>query len=282
MTVIRSAHRMSAVSRRCAEQRKRVGVVPTMGALHEGHASLIRAAASQNDIVIVTIFVNPLQFGPQEDLARYPRQLSKDVRLSRAAGADIIFAPSVKQLYPKDFETTVSVDALAERWEGHARPGHFRGVATVVMILFQLTRPTNAYFGQKDYQQALIIQRLVRDLKLPLRVHLLPTVREADGLAMSSRNVFLSTSQRARSSGLYRVLCAAREWVRAGERRAEPIIDEMRRLLSEIEDARIDYVAIVDAKTLRPVWRLRGRVAVLLAVWIGRTRLIDNLLVDVS
>jgi len=253
-----------------------------MGALHEGHASLIRAAASQNDIVIVTIFVNPLQFGPQEDLARYPRQLSKDVRLSRAAGADIIFAPSVKQLYPKDFETTVSVDALAERWEGHARPGHFRGVATVVMILFQLTRPTNAYFGQKDYQQALIIQRLVRDLKLPLRVHLLPTVREADGLAMSSRNVFLSTSQRARSSGLYRVLCAAREWVRAGERRAEPIIDEMRRLLSEIEDARIDYVAIVDAKTLRPVWRLRGRVAVLLAVWIGRTRLIDNLLVDVS
>ncbi len=281
MKLIRSAKRMAAISRRLQQRRRRIGFVPTMGALHEGHLSLIRAAREQNTVVIVSIFVNPLQFGPQEDFRRYPTMLRRDVRVAREAGADIVFAPGVAQVYPKGFQTMVEVDALARRWEGASRPGHFRGVATVVTILFELTRPTHAYVGQKDYQQALIIQRLVRDLHLPIRLHVLPTVREPDGLAMSSRNTSLSPAQRRQAPILYQALCLARDRIRAGERQAAPIIETMRRLISEAPGTRIDYVTIVDGKTLEPQWRLRGRGAVLLAVWIGTTRLIDNLLVDV-
>ena len=282
MRLIRSARPMRAISHRLQQSRKRVGVVPTMGALHEGHLSLIRSAAAQNDVVIVTIFVNPLQFGPHEDVTRYPRSLRQDIRLARTAGADIIFAPTGKQIYPDGFQTSVEVGPLAQRWEGHSRPGHFRGVATVVTILFELTRPTVAYFGQKDCQQALVVQQLVRDVHLPLHIRVLPTVREPDGLAMSSRNAYLGASEREQARVLYRALCTARERIRAGERRAASLIEEMRHLISEAPSARIDYATIVDAKTLAPLWRLHGRIAVLLAVWIGRTRLIDNFLVDVS
>jgi len=253
-----------------------------MGALHEGHLSLIRRAASQNDVVIVTVFVNPLQFGPGEDFRRYPRDLHRDVRLALAAGAEIVFAPTVAQLYPAGFQTSVEVGRLTERWEGRSRPGHFRGVATVVTVLFALTRPTDAYFGQKDYQQALVVQRLVRDLRLPVRVHVLPTVREPDGLAMSSRNSFLSASPRRRARILYRALCAGRARIRAGERRSGRVVSTMRSLIRTQPSARIDYVAIVDAKTLEPRRTLRGRVVLLLAVRVGRMRLIDNLLVEVS
>ena len=280
--VIRSVKRMATFARRLQQQGKCVGVVPTMGALHEGHLSLIRAAASHNDVVIVTVFVNPLQFGPGEDFKRYPRQLARDVRLARAAGADFIFAPVATQLYPPSFQTEIEVGVLAQRWEGQSRPGHFRGVATVVTILFHLTRPSNAYVGQKDYQQAVVIRRLVEDLRLPVRIHVLPTVREPDGVAMSSRNTYLSVAERAAAHVLSQALDLARRRIRAGERHAEPLIDAMRHLISEAPSARIDYVAIVDAKTLQSQWRLRGRVAILLAVWMGRTRLIDNLLVDVS
>ena len=282
MKVIRSARRMAALARRLQQRRRRIGLVPTMGCLHEGHLSLIRAARTHNDVVIVTVFVNPLQFGPQEDFKRYPRHLRRDARFAADAGADIVFAPSVAQIYPKGFQTSVEVGEMARRWEGEARPGHFRGVASVVTILCELTRPTQAYFGQKDYQQALVIQRLVRDLRLPIRVYVLPTVREPDGLAMSSRNVYLTPPHRRQAAVLYQALCLARERIRARERHAAVIIEEMRRLISEQPNASIDYVAIVDAKTLEPVWRLRARVAVLLAVWIGTTRLIDNLLVDLS
>ncbi len=281
MTVIRSARRMTAAALRLERRRRRIGLVPTMGALHDGHLSLIRTAAKQNDAVIVTIFVNPLQFGPREDFARYPRPFARDVRLARQAGADLVFAPSVAQLYPKGFQTTVDPGALARRWEGASRPEHFRGVATVVTLLFQLTRPTVAYVGQKDYQQALIIGRVARDLRLPLRVQLLPTVREPDGLAMSSRNAYLSAAERRQAPLLYGALCAARERIRAGERQAPPLIDAMRRVLSLAPDARIDYAAVADARTLEPVWRVRGRLVLLAAAWVGRTRLIDNLLVDV-
>ena len=279
--LIRSARRMAAVSRRLAEQKRRIGVVPTMGALHDGHLSLIRRAASENDIVIVTVFVNPLQFGPQEDFTRYPRNLPRDVRLARQAGADIVFAPTMRQLYLPGFQTAVEVGALAARWEGERRPGHFRGVATVVTILFELTRPANTYFGRKDYQQALVIQRLVRDLCLPLRVHVLPTVREPDGLAMSSRNASLSLSERRQAAVLFRALRRARRQIRAGERRASVVLRAMRRLIAAQPEARVDYVAIADADSLEPLRRIRGRVVVLGAVLVGRTRLIDNLLVDV-
>ena len=272
---------MQRVSLRLQQQRKRIGVIPTMGALHEGHLSLIRAAATQNDVVIVTIFVNPLQFGPQEDFARYPRPLARDARSAKAAGADILCTPSAAALYPRDFQTHVDVGELAARWEGASRPGHFRGVATVVAILFELTHPRVAYFGQKDYQQVLVVQRLVRDLRLPLKVRMLPTVREPDGLAMSSRNAYLSAAEREQATVLYQALSATRERIRAGKRHAAALIEEMRRLISAAPSARIDYVTIVDAKNLAPVWRLHGRVVLLVAVWIGRTRLIDNFLVDV-
>ena len=279
--VIRSAAGMSKTSLRWQRRGRSIGVVPTMGALHEGHLSLVRAARAQNDVVIVTIFVNPLQFGPHDDFARYPRSFARDVRLARTAGADAVFAPSATQLYPKGFQTRVDVSELSTRWEGASRPGHFCGVATVVTLLAALTHPTRAYVGQKDYQQALIIERLIRDVKLPVGLRILPTVREPDGLAMSSRNADLSDAHRRQAAVLYQALSHARELIRAGERRAAPIIDGMRRLLSEEPDARIDYVAAVDARSLEPLWRLRGRVALLVAVWVGRTRLIDNLLVDV-
>ncbi len=282
MQVIRTVPRMQKVSARLHQQRQRIGFVPTMGALHEGHGSLIRAAAKETDAVIVSIFVNPLQFGPHEDFRRYPRSFAKDVRLAREAGARIIFAPSAEQLYPKGFQTRVSVGELATRWEGASRPGHFDGVATVVTLLFEATRPTHAYFGQKDYQQARIIEQLVRDLHLPLRMRILPTVREPDGLAMSSRNGYLSPSERQQATVLYHALCAARDRIRAGERRAALLIELMRRLLSEADRARIDYATIVEAQTLSPLWRLRGRVVLLVAVWIGSTRLIDNFVVDMT
>ena len=281
MRIIRSAKRMAAVAQRLRQQGRRIGVVPTMGALHAGHGSLIRAAAAQNDVVIVTLFVNPLQFGPHEEFRRYPRTLRRDAALARAAGATILFAPGVEQVYPRGFQTTVRIGPLAARWEGHSRPGHFDGVATVVAILFELTQPAHAYFGQKDYQQSLMIERMIRDLHRPIRFHRLPTVREPDGLAMSSRNASLSPGERRQAAGLFRALTEAAGRIRAGERQAARLIDGMRRLISELPDARIDYVAIVEAQTLEPVWRLRGRVALLVAVWIGRTRLIDNLLVDV-
>ena len=252
-----------------------------MGALHEGHGSLIRAAASRNDVVIVTIFVNPLQFGPREDFARYPRQLARDVRCAAAAGADIVFAPTAAQIYPPGFQTHVVPGPLADRWEGRTRPGHFRGVATVVALLFELTQPTDAYFGQKDYQQAFIIKRLIRDLHLSIRMHLLPTVREPDGLALSSRNASLSPAQRAQATVLCAALRRIRARIRNGERRSARLLAEARALISAQPLARLDYAAIADAETLQPIRRLRGRLVVLIAAWVGRTRLIDNVLVDV-
>ena len=282
MRVIRSAHQMTAMASRLQRQGKRVGVVPTMGALHEGHLSLIRAAANANDVVIVTVFVNPLQFGPREDFRRYPRHLARDVRLARRAGADIVFAPSVQEVYPADCGTTIDVGPIGARWEGRSRPGHFRGVATVVAALFHLTKPTHAYFGQKDYQQTLVIRRLVEDLHLDVRLHVLPTVREPDGVAMSSRSRYLSVEQRRQARVLWRALRAGRERIRAGERRTFAVAAHMRRLIMAIPGARIDYVVAVDAATLAPVRRLRGCCALLVAVWFGHTRLIDNLLVDVS
>lgn len=258
-----------------------IGFVPTMGALHEGHLSLIRAARRQTDVVIVSIFVNPLQFGPAEDFARYPRHLRRDAWLAQQAGCDLVFAPTAREMYPPDFSSYVDVAGLGNRLEGAARPGHFRGVATVVAKLFCLAQPTIAYVGQKDYQQALIIQRLVADLSLPIRVRVMPTVREPDGLAMSSRNAYLNQDQRRQASVIFRALSHGRDRIRAGERRADRLVRAMRAMIARAPAARIEYVAIVDAATLAPLRRVAGRVAVLAAVRIGSTRLIDNVLVDV-
>ena len=282
MQVIRSSRRMAAFARRMRRQGKRIGLVPTMGALHDGHVALMRRARRANDLVVATIFVNPLQFGPREDYARYPRALRQDLRLAREAGVDIVFAPPLDAVYPPGFQTRLRAGPLAARWEGAVRPGHFDGVVTVVAILFQLTQPTDAYFGQKDYQQARIIARLIHDLQLPIRFHLCPTVREPDGLAMSSRNRYLLPQDRPRAAALIRALRAARARLRAGQRNAAFVQRQMWAILQREPGVRVDYAAITDAETLEPLTRVRGRVALLVAARVGRTRLIDNLLVDVS
>ena len=281
MRLIRSSRQMTQLAQRARGQRRTIGFVPTMGALHEGHHSLIRAARRQTDLVIVSIFVNPLQFGPTEDYRRYPRTLRRDARLIRAAGGDVVFVPDVAQIYPAGFQTDVEVTRLGGQFEGAIRPGHFRGVATVVMKLFQLVQPTSAYFGQKDYQQACIIQRLVADLAMPVRVRVMPTIREADGLAMSSRNIYLTPSQRRQATVLWRALQTGRMGIRHGERRVSSLIKVMRSLLHQERGVRVDYLAIADAGTLEPLKIAKGRVVILGAIRLGSTRLIDNILVDV-
>jgi pantoate--beta-alanine ligase len=281
MRVIERIAELRSVMARLRGRCRTIGFVPTMGAFHQGHCSLIRASVARYEATVVSIFVNPLQFGPREDYRRYPRDLERDVRLAREAGAEVVFAPSVQQLYPKGFQTVVEVGDLGTRWEGCVRRGHFRGVATVVMKLFNLVQPTHALFGQKDYQQALIIAQLTKDLNVPITVRILPTVREPDGLAMSSRNQYLSEVERGQATVLYHTLREARARIRAGVRHARPVLAGMRRQLSAQPRVRPEYVAIVDAKTLTSQQQLHGRLALLVAVWVGRTRLIDNLLVEV-
>jgi pantoate--beta-alanine ligase len=253
-----------------------VGVVPTMGALHEGHLSLVRAARDECDLVIVTVFVNPTQFGPSEDLDKYPRSLEQDAILSEAAGADVVFAPSAADMYPAEFQNYVETGPLAERLCGASRPGHFRGVATVVLKLLNVTRAARAYFGEKDYQQLRVIQQMASDFNLPVEVVPVPTVREADGLAMSSRNRYLSADERKAALVLNQSLdLAAESWAR-GERGPEALGEGVRGVIESEPLARVDYVEVVDPVTLLPAAEGSTRVLIALAVVIGATRLIDN------
>jgi pantoate--beta-alanine ligase len=252
-----------------------IGLVPTMGALHEGHLSLVDACRSQCDLTVVSIFVNPTQFGPQEDFNRYPRQLAQDVELVGAHGAELVFAPSVETMFPSGHATSVDVEGPAETLEGACRPGHFRGVATVVLKLFNLVGPNRAYFGRKDYQQSLVVRRMVADLDLPLEVCVCPTVRETDGLAMSSRNAYLSPDERHRALAVSDSLRLARELVAHGTLLAQQIRRQMESLLVAA-GLHIDYVALVDPETLSPVEEVTGPTVALVAVRVGATRLIDN------
>ncbi len=260
----------------------RIGFVPTMGALHEGHLSLIRSARKETDAVVVSIFVNPLQFGPKEDFARYPRDLPRDIALAAREGTDVVFAPSVEEMYPEGCRTTVEVEGLSDQLEGAMRPGHFRGVTTVVAKLFHIVQPTTVYVGQKDYQQAVIITRMVEDVNIPVRIHVLPTVREPDGLAMSSRNRDLTAAQRQHAAVIYRALQDAHAAIRQGERSVERLRARIRKMLRAQPLVRVQDLSIVDAKMLTPLKVIRGQAAVLVAARIGNTRLIDNLLVDVT
>ena len=282
MQIIRQVHHMARVVQTLKRAGKTIGFVPTMGALHDGHMSLIRAAHRQTQVTLVSIFVNPLQFGPNEDYARYPRDLKRDLSLAKAGGCDLVFAPDVNQMYSSGFGTFVEVEGLSDRLEGASRPGHFRGVTTVVMKLFHVAQPSVAYVGQKDYQQALLIQRMVKDLGVPVAIRLMPTVREPDGLAMSSRNAYLTAEERQHATVLYRALRAAKARMRSGERNPRRVIEAMRELLRRARTVRVDYLAVVDADTLEPLEALRGDVAILIAARVGSTRLIDNLLVGVS
>jgi pantoate--beta-alanine ligase len=259
-----------------------VGLVPTMGALHAGHASLIQAARRETGVVVVSLFVNPTQFGPNEDLARYPRTWESDVEICEFEGADLIFAPSTPVVYPVGFQTFVEVNELEKVLCGASRPGHFRGVATVVLKLFNIVRPDIAYFGQKDAQQARIIQQMVKDLNVPVKIALCPIVRAPDGLALSSRNRYLDAEQRQRATVLYRALELTRSRIAAGERSASKVTGDMAALVKATAGADLDYVAAVDWKDLQPLECLRGEVLLALAVRFGGTRLIDNVLLHVD
>jgi pantoate--beta-alanine ligase len=279
MEVVNSVERMREISRDLRRKAKEVGLVPTMGAFHEGHLSLIREARRRDEVVVVSLFVNPLQFGPSEDYEQYPRDLERDVALASCLGVDFLFAPSAEEIYPQRFDTYVTVEGLSGKLCGISRPGHFRGVTTVVAKLFNLILPRRAYFGQKDAQQAIIVGKMIRDLDWDIELVMLPTVREEDGLAMSSRNLYLSQQERQEATVLYRSLCWAAERIKAGEKEAGGIREGIREMICSMPSARIDYISVVDPETLEEIERIEGKVLVALAVWFGRARLIDNLII---
>jgi len=258
---------------------KRLGLVPTMGALHEGHLSLVRAAKAQCDVVAVSIFVNPTQFGPAEDFGEYPRQLERDYQLLKKEGVDIVFAPSAEEMYPKGEVTWVTVERLSEKLDGRSRPGHFRGVTTVVAKLFHVVEPDVAFFGQKDAAQLAVIRRMARDLNFPVEIVACPIVREPDGLAMSSRNGYLRPDERLRALALHRSLRRVEEEFRAGERSAARLIAAASEVFAQEPEIRLDYFEIVDPDTLDPVERISQPTLVAVAVYVGTTRLIDNVVV---
>jgi len=258
---------------------KTIGFVPTMGFLHEGHLSLMRQAKKENDVVVASIFVNPTQFGPQEDLSRYPRDEEGDRAKCASAGVDHLFLPTAAEMYPEPPSVFVSIEGITDVLEGAIRPGHFRGVATVVTKLFNMVKPHRAYFGQKDFQQCAVIRRMTRGLDQDVEVIVLPTVREADGLAMSSRNSYLDANERRRAAVLFRALKAGEELIRAGVREPEQVRQKMRETLLTEQGIEIDYAEVADPDTLRPLEALSGRIVLLIAVRLGTTRLIDNLLV---
>ncbi|HPM80911.1 MAG TPA: pantoate--beta-alanine ligase [Candidatus Anammoximicrobium sp.] len=274
--LVHTAHELRAGVRAARAAGRMIGLVPTMGALHEGHLSLVRASQAEGGFTIVTIFVNPTQFGPHEDFDKYPRTLPADLEALASCRADLVFAPSREAMYPAGCSTFVEPPRVGQRWEDDCRPGHFRGVATVVLKLFHLAQADVAFFGQKDYQQAAVVRRMVQDLNVPIEIRVCPTVREPDGLAMSSRNRYLSADQRQQALAISRSLRLADQLAASGERQAARLVEAMQRVLAEAQIRRIDYVAVVDPETLEPVSELAGPVMALIAAKVGTTRLIDN------
>jgi len=261
---------------------KKIGLVPTMGALHVGHISLIEAATKDCDFVVASIFVNPTQFGPGEDFEKYPRPLEADLKICRETGVDVVFNPTPEQMYPVEKLTWVNVEKLTETLCGRSRPGHFRGVTTVCAKLFNIVAPDIAYFGQKDAQQAIVIKRMVADLNMPLEIVICPTVREPNGLAVSSRNKYLTERQRKDAANIYESLQKCRKMIEAGVTETSKIITEMSKILQQVPSIEIEYVSIVDAGMLRDIDRITGKILAAVAVRIGPARLIDNILVDTA
>lgn len=278
MKVVDSIARMTMLSRMLTKECKSIGFVPTMGALHEGHLSLIRTAKKHTDSVVTSIFVNPLQFGAHEDFDAYPRDFKKDEALAMNVGVDILFCPSARDMYPAGFATHVAVERLTDTLCGASRPGHFRGVTTVVAKLFNIVKPTVAYFGQKDAQQAIVIKKMAEDLNAGIEIKVLPTVRDKDGLALSSRNACLSAQEREDALTLSRSLKKAEAMIGAGERDPRAVIAAMGSIFGERPAVRVDYLSIVDTKELKPVETIAGEVLVAVAAFVGKTRLIDNII----
>ncbi|MGC9291738.1 MAG: pantoate--beta-alanine ligase [Acidobacteriaceae bacterium] len=275
---MRSALRALRTSQPTPAAAPTVGLVPTMGALHDGHRSLLRAARQRCEVVAVSIFVNPTQFGPQEDFSRYPRTFEADCRMLEAERVDLLFAPAPEEMYPAGASTVVRVEGLSDRLDGASRPGHFYGVATVVAKLLHIVQPEVAFFGQKDAAQVAVLRRMVRDLDLPVELAICPIVREADGLAMSSRNRYLSPEERRQALVLSRALQTAEALAQKGERAAAPLLETMRGVFATETAVKVDYLAVVDAETLLPVEEVRAGALVAVAAYVGATRLIDNIL----
>ena len=282
MKICHTIDEMRAARHAARREGKTVGLVPTMGALHEGHLSLVRMARAQCDLVVVSIFINPLQFGPHEDLAKYPRNFDRDRDLLEREGVEVIFAPTVEEMYPAGAITYVTVEALSDKLCGRSRPGHFRGVTTVVSKLFHVVEPDQAFFGQKDAAQSAIIRRMVRDLNIPVQVVIGPIVRGPDGLAMSSRNAYLNASQRLSAVVLHRSLLAVQERFDRGERKVQALIEAGKQVFAEDPSVRLDYLEIVDPDTLDPVDDLSRGALVAVAAFVGKARLIDNVMLDRS
>jgi pantoate--beta-alanine ligase len=282
MKICHTIDEMRATRHAARRKGKTVGLVPTMGALHEGHLSLVRMARAQCDLVVVSIFINPLQFGPHEDLAKYPRNFDRDRDLLEREGVEVIFAPTVEEMYPAGAITYVTVEALSDKLCGRSRPGHFRGVTTVVSKLFHIVEPDRAFFGQKDAAQSVIIRRMVRDLDIPVQVVIGPIVREPDGLAMSSRNAYLDAPQRLSALVLHRSLLAVQERFDRGERKVQALIEAGKQVFAEDPSVRLDYFEIVDPETLDPVDRLSHSALVAVAAFVGKARLIDNVVLTVN
>jgi pantoate--beta-alanine ligase len=279
METIRTISWMKVKAREARAEQRVIGLVPTMGALHAGHLALVERAKKECSTVYASIFVNPTQFGPKEDLSKYPRPLEADIEKLTDAGVDGLFLPSAEEMYPAGFSTYVQVEGISERLEGKSRPGHFRGVATVVLKLFEIVQPSFAYFGRKDAQQARVLQKMARDLNLDVELVICPTVREADGVALSSRNAYLSAEERKAATVLFWALKAAEKELAAGVRDTLELQGTMRRVLESEPKAQVDYAEIVDAESFEPVVRIGKRCYALLVVRIGSTRLIDNMLI---
>lgn len=281
LKIVASIKEIKHLIQEAKKQDKTIGLVPTMGYLHDGHLSLVKRAREENDLVVVSIFVNPTQFGVNEDYDVYPRDLDRDRALCEEAGVDLIFHPSVEEMYPPGYKTYVEVHEITERLCGASRPGHFRGVTTVVNKLLNIVTPHRAYFGLKDAQQVVVIQRMVKDLNMNVEIVPCPIVREADGLAMSSRNVYLSGEDRKSALVLSKGLFAVRDQIEKGERDAQKILTFLQDFISREPEAKVDYIEIVDMETLEKISEIKGKVLIALAVKIGKVRLIDNIIVEV-
>lgn len=280
MKLVRSIGEMRALCRSARSHGARLGLVPTMGALHEGHLTLVRAARQKSDLVAASIFVNPTQFGPNEDFAKYPRAMESDCALLECEGVELVFAPSVEEMYPQQTVTWVVVDGLSDRLCGKSRPGHFRGVTTVVAKLFHIVEPDLAFFGQKDAAQVAIIQRMVRDLNMPVTIEVCPIVREPDGLAISSRNAYLSLQERTSALVLHQSLMRVQKLFEAGDRNSGELISAAKQEFAAEPAVRLDYIEVVDPETLEPVAAITKRTLVAVAAFVGKTRLIDNILLE--
>ncbi len=282
MRTLNRISQMKAVVKKLKIQKKTIGLVPTMGCLHQGHLSLVRKSKQEADITVVSIFVNPAQFGPKEDFAQYPRDLKRDSKMLEEEGVDYLFVPKVDEMYPQGYKTYVEVFELEDKLCGRSRPGHFRGVCTVVLKLFNIVQPDIAFFGQKDGQQAIILKKMADDLDLDVKIKVLPIIRDKDGLALSSRNIYLNREERKAALVLYKSLNEAQSMVERGEREAEKIVKKMKDIINAEPLAQIDYVEVIDMKNLDPLAKIGNKALAAVAVFIGRVRLIDNTILRVK